>query len=66
LGGAIVEAVDLLDVYTGPQVGGGERSLALSLVFRSPERTLTDEEVNGVLDSIRNTLASAFGARFRG
>jgi len=66
LGGAIVEAVDLLDVYTGPQVGGGERNLALSLVFRSPERTLTDEEVNGVLDSIRDTLASAFGARFRG
>lgn len=65
-GGAIVENLDLLDVYAGPQVGENERSLTLSLVFRSADRTLTDEEVNGVLDTIKDRLVSAFGARFRG
>jgi phenylalanyl-tRNA synthetase beta chain len=65
-GGEIVQGVELLDVYTGSQVGENEKSLTLSLVFRSPERTLTDEEVNGVLESVKTELASAFGASFRG
>ncbi|MBI2842088.1 MAG: phenylalanine--tRNA ligase subunit beta [Armatimonadetes bacterium] len=65
-GGAIVEDIDLLDVYTGPQVGEDERSLTLSIVFRSKDRTLTDEEMSEILDSIKSRLASEFGAKFRG
>jgi phenylalanyl-tRNA synthetase beta chain len=65
-GDAIVEGVELLDVYTGSQVGENEQSLTLSIVFRSNERTLTDEEVNGVMDKIKAQLSSAFGAAFRG
>jgi phenylalanyl-tRNA synthetase beta chain len=64
-GGEIVEDVNLMDVYTGPQVGEDERSLTLSIVFRSRERTLTDEEVNGVLESVKARLASVYGARLR-
>jgi phenylalanyl-tRNA synthetase beta chain len=65
-GGEIVAGVDLLDVYTGPHVGDDEHSLTLSIVFRSRQRTLTDEEVTGVLGSIKTTLSSAYGASFRG
>lgn len=65
-GGHIIEEVELLDVYTGEHVGENERSLTLSLVFRSPERTLTDEEVNQVLDGVKDSLVRAFGASFRG
>ena len=43
--GESLEQVRLFDVYTGEQVGEGRRSLALALSFRSPERTLTDEDV---------------------
>jgi phenylalanyl-tRNA synthetase beta chain len=44
-GGEVLDDVSVFDVYTGPQVGEGRRSLALALSFRSPERTLTDEDV---------------------
>lgn len=65
-GGEIVVGVELLDVYTGPHVGEDEQSLTLSVVFRSRERTLTDEEVSKVLETIKTSLSSSYGANFRG
>jgi phenylalanyl-tRNA synthetase beta chain len=44
-GGELLDDVSVFDVYTGPQVGEGRRSLALALSFRGQERTLTDEGV---------------------
>lgn len=64
-GGDIVEDVHLLDVYVGTQVGEDEQSLTFSIVFRSKERTLTDEEINGVLDDIKGSLVSKIGVQFR-
>jgi phenylalanyl-tRNA synthetase beta chain len=43
--GDLLDDVGVFDVYSGPQVGEGRRSLALSLSFRAPDRTLTDEDV---------------------
>ncbi len=42
--GPLLESIRLFDVYTGPQVGEGHRSLAFALRFRAPDRTLTEEE----------------------
>lgn len=64
-GAGMVESVDLLDVYQGDQIGAGRSSLTLSMVFRSPNRTLTDEEVNEVLDGIRDALQRELRASFR-
>jgi phenylalanyl-tRNA synthetase beta chain len=44
-GGEMLDDVSVFDVYTGPQVGEGKRSLALALSFRGREQTLTDEDV---------------------
>ncbi len=44
-GGEMLDDVSVFDVYTGPQVGEGRRSLALALSFRGQEKTLTDEDV---------------------
>jgi phenylalanyl-tRNA synthetase beta chain len=44
-----VEAVQVFDVYEGKGLPEGTKSLALSIAFRSPSRTLTDDEVNAVL-----------------
>jgi phenylalanyl-tRNA synthetase beta chain len=52
-----VESVDLFDVYEGKGLPEGKKSLALALVFRSASRTLTDDEVNGVLERIRDEVA---------
>jgi phenylalanyl-tRNA synthetase beta chain len=56
-GGEVLDDVSVFDVYTGPQVGEGRRSLALALSFRSPERTLTDEDVGPV----RARIVAALG-----
>jgi phenylalanyl-tRNA synthetase beta chain len=41
----LLDDVRVFDVYSGPQVGEGRRSLALALAFRAPDRTLTDDDV---------------------
>jgi phenylalanyl-tRNA synthetase beta chain len=51
------ESVEVFDVYEGKGLPEGKKSLAFSLVFRSPARTLTDEEVNGALRRIRDEVA---------
>ncbi len=59
--GALLDEVGVFDVYSGPQVGEGRRSLALSLAFRAPDRTLTDEDVAPVRERIVAALAALGG-----
>ena len=65
-GGEWLESVDLFDVYQDAALEtSGEKSLAYSLVFRNPEATLTDEQVNEAFDRIIGALGSRLGARLR-
>jgi phenylalanyl-tRNA synthetase beta chain len=50
--GETLESLTLFDVYRGEQIGAGNVSLAYRLAFRHPERTLTDEDVAGTMDSV--------------
>ncbi|HMM95905.1 phenylalanine--tRNA ligase subunit beta [Phycicoccus sp.] len=61
-GGDLLEEVRLFDVYEGDQVGEGHRSLAYRLTFRSPERTMTTEEVSALRDAAVAEAARALGA----
>lgn len=63
--GNLLESLRLFDVYDGEHVGAGKKSLAYSMTFRSPDRTLTDDEVNEVLARILETLAQKHGASLR-
>lgn len=63
--GDLLESLMLFDVYTGPPLPSGRKSLAFSIVFRSHERTLRDEEVDGQIGRIRDLLASGLEASFR-
>jgi phenylalanyl-tRNA synthetase beta chain len=49
--GPLLESVELFDVYTGPQVGEGRKSLAFALRFRAADRTLTDAESGAARDA---------------
>ncbi|ADT99496.1 phenylalanine--tRNA ligase subunit beta [Mycolicibacterium gilvum] len=49
--GELLEDVRIFDVYTGPQIGDGRRSLALALRFRASDRTLTEEEASAARDA---------------
>jgi phenylalanyl-tRNA synthetase beta chain len=65
-GGALLRSVRLFDLYTGPQVPVGRKSLAYALEFGSAEGTLTDEEAHAEMDRIVTALAERFGAVLRG
>lgn len=64
-GGPLLGSVEVFDVYRGEQIGPDEVSLALRLAFRSPERTLTDEEVAERRAAIEAALADRVGGRIR-
>jgi phenylalanyl-tRNA synthetase beta chain len=53
------------DVYHGEQVGPGRKSIAFRVEFRSPERTLTDEEAAGLRQKIIDAFRERFGAELR-
>jgi len=60
--GPLLESIWLFDVYTGPQVGAGKKSLAYALRFRAPDRTLTDAEAAAARDGAVAVAADQTGA----
>jgi phenylalanyl-tRNA synthetase beta chain len=64
-GGGWVEEVSLFDYYHGQQIPPGKKSLAFHLVFRSPEKTLTEMEVNLQMERIVGGVQSKFNAQIR-
>ncbi len=63
--GGLLERIQLFDLYEGEQIGAGKKSLAYSLVYRSRERTLTDEEVRAVRQRIVKALQEEVGGSLR-
>jgi phenylalanyl-tRNA synthetase beta chain len=63
-GGDLLTSLRVFDLYRGEQVGEGNKSLALRLEFRAPDRTLTDEEVAERRTAIEQAL-EAIGGRLR-
>jgi len=65
-GGAELREVSVFDVYRGPGVPEGHRSLAVRLRFRAEDRTLTDREVDEALQRAVLPLQEELGVRIRG
>jgi phenylalanyl-tRNA synthetase beta chain len=63
--GELLEMATAFDEYHGAQVPEGHKSIAFTLTFRSPERTLTDAEVDKIMAEIRLGLEKRQKARFR-
>ena len=64
--GDLLEDIALFDVYTGPQIGAGHRSLTLALRFRATDRTLTEDEASAARDAGVAVAGERFGAVLRG
>jgi phenylalanyl-tRNA synthetase beta chain len=64
-GGELLRSAEVFDLFEGEQLGEGRKSLALSLSFRAPDRTLTDEEVSAARDAIVAAL-EGIGGSLRG
>ena len=64
-GGALLRQVEFFDVYTGKGVDEGKKSVAFSLMFRSDESSLRDDDVNTAIENILAALKSELGAVLR-
>ncbi|OGV38359.1 MAG: phenylalanine--tRNA ligase subunit beta [Lentisphaerae bacterium GWF2_45_14] len=61
-----LEKVELFDIFEDEKtLGAGKKSMAYSLTFRNPEKTLTDEEVNQAHEKLRERLASGLKVDLR-
>jgi phenylalanyl-tRNA synthetase beta chain len=60
--GELLEDARLFDVYTGPQIGDGRKSVTLALRFRAADRTLTEDEASAARDAAVKTAAERVGA----
>ena len=60
-----IEKVELFDVYRGTQVEDGKKSVALNISLRAIDRTLTDEEVQNVMNGLLQTLEKIYASKLR-
>ena len=64
-GGSILSDIEVFDVYTGKNIDENKKSIAYSLNFIDNKKTLTDEEVNNLLEKIIKNVCDKFGAELR-
>ena len=64
-GKKLLEEVKLFDIFEGAQIGHDKKSVAYSLKFRASDRTLTDEEINPVIEKILQQLEIECNAKLR-
>jgi len=64
-GNGLVESAELFDIYTGDQIPAGQKSLAFRVVYRSPDRTLNERDVEKARRGIVRRLESQYGATLR-
>ncbi|MEL6820612.1 MAG: phenylalanine--tRNA ligase subunit beta, partial [Calditrichota bacterium] len=64
-GGKYLQSIVPFDQYIGKQIDESKKSVAFRLIFQSPEKTLTEEEVSKATNKILKKLESAFGATLR-
>ncbi|MDQ0161121.1 phenylalanine--tRNA ligase subunit beta [Aeribacillus alveayuensis] len=65
-GGKLLKDVKVFDVYEGEHLEAGKKSVAFSLRYFDPERTLTDEDVMRAHEKVLSFVKEKFGATLRG
>ncbi|WP_127583528.1 phenylalanine--tRNA ligase subunit beta [Paenibacillus koleovorans] len=63
--GALLESIEVFDIFTGERLGADKKSVAIALVYRHADRTLTDEEVTELHGSVVRVLEETFRAELR-
>ena len=61
----LLKQVGLFDVYRGDKIPQGKKQYALSFTIQDPERTLTDQDTERLMDKLLNAFKSEFGAQLR-
>ncbi|MGN1409299.1 MAG: phenylalanine--tRNA ligase subunit beta [Eubacteriales bacterium] len=61
----LVASVELFDIYRGPQIGIGKKSMSYAVMLRAADRTLTDAEADEAVKSILAALENSLGIKLR-
>ena len=61
----LLEKIQLFDVYHDEKLGDNKKSVAYALTFRDANKTLTDEEINPVMEQVISQLQKSFNAELR-
>ena len=61
----LLQEISLFDVYKGDKIEAGKKSYAVSFVFQHPDKTLTDEEIEKVMNRLMNKYETELGAVIR-
>lgn len=64
-GGKMLAKIELFDIFRSEQLGAGKKSLAYSLMYQSPEKTLTDKDATQIRNKIIKRLDQVLGAKLR-
>ena len=64
-GGSLLIDIEVFDVYTGSNVADDKKSIAYSLTFNDSKKTLTDEEVNNLMEKVIENVSKKFSAEIR-
>jgi phenylalanyl-tRNA synthetase beta chain len=64
-GSKLLRSVQLFDIYRGPGIAPGKKSIAFSLELRADDRTLTDEDTTGVMNAVLEKLKNDLGVSLR-
>ncbi|MDD4289958.1 MAG: phenylalanine--tRNA ligase subunit beta [Patescibacteria group bacterium] len=62
---ALIEGVELFDIYEGEKIGKGLRSIAFHVTFYDSTKTLVSEEIEKIMSEIRRILVTEFKAKIR-
>jgi phenylalanyl-tRNA synthetase beta chain len=60
-----IKKISLFDVYKGDKLPEGKKQYALNFVIQHPEKTLTDEEINKIMNKLLSAFEKECGATLR-
>ena len=61
----LIEKIDIFDVYSGEKIEEGKKSVAMSIVLRDKNRTLTDEDIDNAMKNILTLIKDKFNGEIR-
>ena len=64
-GGKLLKHLEVFDVYTGENVAADEKSIAYTLIFNNPEKTLEEEEITNLFNKIIDKVTTECGVALR-
>ena len=62
---ALIEKIDIFDVYSGDKIDKDKKSVAMSIVLRDKNRTLTDEDIDKAMNTILELIKDKYNGEIR-